>query len=1022
MSQQVIDFEMIEINGEMYPNWGDGSDPEYPYEIYEAEDMHFEYASVATNHPGYTGTGFVDGYYYNENAFVEFSFINYKTEEYTFGIVGSGEYPCVFIVNGNVIDTIEFTGANDWDKWYLASTSLFLPDVNNTIRIKALTNKGLPNIDKVIIKREKMPSIKVFLGSSNYSEVPTFKVVDSINNETKYVFYINSSDEKSFFIHTTESYFHNDNSFDMLLNGNSFLDSLIIEKSNYFPGDIFSGYITLKEGLNKFEIFPEESMLREFSIFGDNISPKILSSNAKITDEYTQKFGLIFDKPKEEYSEEEAIPPYQIVEPYRVDTDAETSQIVHEGYDNGGYYDISYGKGVGIYTRFYKEPSTANDEVSIRYALGDSDRDFFPSTGSWKNWDSISYDKEFQQGINDFSILSQNYKGLPNIDHIKITSSSPIFPIDNYLYIDISDFNTSVYSLSDSISFYTDKEQHLIKVEYSNLSSQDAKISCGHRLSKTAKAKQFRSMLLFTSNPQYMSGFHSIKATCDNDSVIIHSISIIGSNLCKYDSVKKWGITPDDEFICMKNFDTVDKVFTHSGETDELVAIFNNNGTSLKHIFIDIEFVNYDTERNISMTMNSEDIYSLDYRADEECFGKTCTIGGYFSIKEGLNVFEIESKNIDILSLFIVGDKIVPLAFDCYRNTTRYIGRYNNNKYNDYELLVCRNDDGENIMNIYDTVGYFNFKEEIGSGLEFTVFTEEETDFTFQICYKGSSKLAHLLVNEEEKIPYIEFPATNSWDTVTLNLEFDKGVQQIRLESITADGLVDIKFIKIIPNKTFYSLDCNFPKDSMNIVTNRGEYVNFIANHTDQFLYPTAYNIVYSNFTDTEKKIEYRTSGEGGSPDLYPNCYKCIEQNYSYADLVVGKNRFEIIAKDDSVKIHEISVLNQYITDVYSYSLKNGAIPEQTSNLSTDSGSTGQISSYYNKQHRNVCVTIESPLEQSGIIEITSADGRILKTKNITTKEGKNYFTVNLPNISTGIYVVKVCNGTAVKSDLLIIE
>ncbi|MFF4774764.1 glycosyl hydrolase family 8 [Microtetraspora fusca] len=123
--------------------------------VYEAEDATLSAASVATNHTGYTGTGFVDydnaaGGYVQWNvssaaagpATLTFRYANGKTTA----------RPMDIAVNGATVATgVSFAGTGTWDTWADKSVSVTLKAGANTVRATGTGADGGPNVDKLTV-------------------------------------------------------------------------------------------------------------------------------------------------------------------------------------------------------------------------------------------------------------------------------------------------------------------------------------------------------------------------------------------------------------------------------------------------------------------------------------------------------------------------------------------------------------------------------------------------------------------------------------------------------------------------------------------------------------------------------------------------------------------------------------------------------------------------------------------------------------------------------------------------------
>jgi glucose/arabinose dehydrogenase len=122
---------------------------------YQAEDATISQGAVATNHTGYTGTGFVD-YTNITGSYVEFT-VSAATAgtsslalRYANGT--STDRPMDLSVNGTVVASgVSFPATTDWNTWATKSLNVQLSAGSNKIRATATTANGGPNLDRVSV-------------------------------------------------------------------------------------------------------------------------------------------------------------------------------------------------------------------------------------------------------------------------------------------------------------------------------------------------------------------------------------------------------------------------------------------------------------------------------------------------------------------------------------------------------------------------------------------------------------------------------------------------------------------------------------------------------------------------------------------------------------------------------------------------------------------------------------------------------------------------------------------------------
>ncbi|MFF4690528.1 PQQ-dependent sugar dehydrogenase [Streptomyces sp. NPDC001307] len=120
---------------------------------YQAEDALISQGTVATNHTGFTGTGFVD-YTNVKGSYVEFTVGATAagpaslTLRYANGT--AADRPMDLSVNGTVVaPAVSFPGTADWNTWAARTVNVTLKAGSNKIRATATTANGGPNLDRV---------------------------------------------------------------------------------------------------------------------------------------------------------------------------------------------------------------------------------------------------------------------------------------------------------------------------------------------------------------------------------------------------------------------------------------------------------------------------------------------------------------------------------------------------------------------------------------------------------------------------------------------------------------------------------------------------------------------------------------------------------------------------------------------------------------------------------------------------------------------------------------------------------
>ncbi|SDS92339.1 Glucose/arabinose dehydrogenase, beta-propeller fold [Streptomyces sp. TLI_053] len=122
---------------------------------YQAESAVVVQGTVATNHTGYTGTGFVD-YTNVAGSYVEFAVAagSAGTASLAFRYANgtATDRPMDIAVNGTVVAAgVSFPATADWNTWADRTLNAQLRAGTNTVRATATTANGGPNLDRLTV-------------------------------------------------------------------------------------------------------------------------------------------------------------------------------------------------------------------------------------------------------------------------------------------------------------------------------------------------------------------------------------------------------------------------------------------------------------------------------------------------------------------------------------------------------------------------------------------------------------------------------------------------------------------------------------------------------------------------------------------------------------------------------------------------------------------------------------------------------------------------------------------------------
>ena len=121
-----------------------------PPNRFEAESATLSQAAVATNHSGFSGTGFVD-YTNVAGGFVQWS-VNAAaaggaTLTIRFANGSTAARPMDISVNGGAATSVSFPVTGSWDTWQTVTVPATLVAGSNTVRATATGAAGGPNVD-----------------------------------------------------------------------------------------------------------------------------------------------------------------------------------------------------------------------------------------------------------------------------------------------------------------------------------------------------------------------------------------------------------------------------------------------------------------------------------------------------------------------------------------------------------------------------------------------------------------------------------------------------------------------------------------------------------------------------------------------------------------------------------------------------------------------------------------------------------------------------------------------------------
>ncbi|MDD1062650.1 carbohydrate-binding protein [Streptomyces cocklensis] len=123
---------------------------------HQAEDARVSQGVFASDHTGYSGSGFVN-YDNVTGGYVEWTFNSNAAATATLDLRyangTAANRPMDIAVNGTVVSAGRaFDPTGSWDTWATSSLSVPLKSGTNTVRATATTSSGGPNVDKITVR------------------------------------------------------------------------------------------------------------------------------------------------------------------------------------------------------------------------------------------------------------------------------------------------------------------------------------------------------------------------------------------------------------------------------------------------------------------------------------------------------------------------------------------------------------------------------------------------------------------------------------------------------------------------------------------------------------------------------------------------------------------------------------------------------------------------------------------------------------------------------------------------------
>lgn len=151
----------------IYFKWGPEAEPS----VYEAESSVKSNVGVNTNHAGYTGSGFVDGYgeLYDSVTFdVKVDTEGYYTLKFRYANGTTGECSRELIVDNASVGKTAFIKLANWDTWGIAEKGVYLkPGRHRLVLLATGTYGGFINLDNLVVEPQQESARSLYMNNGS---------------------------------------------------------------------------------------------------------------------------------------------------------------------------------------------------------------------------------------------------------------------------------------------------------------------------------------------------------------------------------------------------------------------------------------------------------------------------------------------------------------------------------------------------------------------------------------------------------------------------------------------------------------------------------------------------------------------------------------------------------------------------------------------------------------------------------------------------------------------------------------
>ncbi len=359
--------------------------------------------------------------------------------------------------------------------------------------------------------------------------------------------------------------------------------------------------------------------------------------------------------------------------------------------------------------------------------------------------------------------------------------------------------------------------------------------------------------------------------------------------------------------------------------------------------------------------------------------------------------------------------------------------------YNDMEAATiqenatgfCSMDGTIETAYAYTGSGYVNSPEEAGSGIDYKVIFKSEGYKTISIQYASNgNQFANVLINGVEVASDVEFPSTgslNNYALLPVTVYTGTGIADLRIEAATSTGLANIDFIELSETRV---ASCSLNEESYPVIISatdeqEGNEADNILDGTtltrwSAYAFPQTVVIDYG-----ENKSIVGTRISTYENRAYQYTIELDETVYFSDPYVVDRSSNTSTSQPISDDFESVSAryVRITVTGASGYTGDWASITEfsivegSTSVKPTYDAVSKKLIVYPNPATEQINVVIPDQFEDATLF-IYGSGGQLLKQAVLNDRNE----LVDVHELSSGIYLLKVVKNNEVISQKLVIE